>query len=147
VGGKTYSCTQGLVVAISQGDDGTNNTYAPGQLPADVTQSIGRRVGNDAIGFLVGLAGLGSVKNVSWLATGTTLNTISYAPSSIYPGAYLLVAPAVLTAGHRCAGDDRGQRLAWGPGSRGPGERSLHLHDKQVQHFADLHEVRLRAVV
>jgi hypothetical protein len=90
VGGKTYSCTQGLVVAISQGDDGTNNTYAPGQLPADVTQSIGRRVGNDAIGFLVGLAGLGSVKNVSWLATGTTLNTISYAPSSIYPGAYLL---------------------------------------------------------
>jgi hypothetical protein len=90
VGGQTYSCTQGLVVALSVGDDGPNNTYAAGQIPADVTQSIGRRVGNDPSGFLIGLAGLGSVKDVTWLATGTTLNTISYAPSSIYPGAYLL---------------------------------------------------------
>ena len=90
VGGQTYSCTQGLVVALSVGDDGPNNTYAPGQLPADVTQSIGRRVGNDLSGFFMGLAGLGSVKDVTWLATGTTLNTISYAPTSIYPGAYLL---------------------------------------------------------
>jgi hypothetical protein len=90
VGGQTYSCTQGLVVAISQGDDGPDNTYAPGELPADVTQSIGRRVGNALTGFFMGLAGLGSVRDVTWLATGTTLNTISYAPSSIYPGAYLL---------------------------------------------------------
>jgi hypothetical protein len=88
--GQTIACTQGLVVAISTGDDGPNNTYAAGQIPADVTQSIGRRIGNDLSGFFMGLAGLGSVKDVTWLATGTTLNTISYAPTSIYPGAYLL---------------------------------------------------------
>ncbi len=50
-------------------------------------------------------------------------------------------------SGPRISGDDRGQQHARGPGSRGPGERSLQLHVKQVQHHADLHEVRLRAAV
>lgn len=117
VGGQTFTCTQGLIVAISVGDDGPNNTYAAGQVPADVTQSIGRRVGNSATGFLVGLAGLGSVKDVTWLATGTTLNTISYSPGSIYPGAYLLSrrlflqratdVQATITASNTLGGVDR----------------------------------------
>jgi hypothetical protein len=71
-------------------DDGPDNTYAAGERPANVAQSIGRRVGNDPSGFFIGLAGLPSVTNATWMATGTTINTISYAPSSIYPGAYLL---------------------------------------------------------
>jgi hypothetical protein len=74
----TLSCTQGVVVALSENDPGT----------PDVTTSIGRRVGLDLSHRTVGLAGLAGLNPANHLS-GATINAITYEPENIRLGTYM----------------------------------------------------------
>jgi hypothetical protein len=72
------SCTQGLIVALSENDPGST----------DITVSIGNRVKNEPNGFSVGLAGLASATLITPPNDAVNINTITTDPGNIYPGAY-----------------------------------------------------------
>jgi hypothetical protein len=72
------SCTQGLIVALSERDPGS----------ADISTSIGNRVKTDPNGFVVGMAGLASANLISPPNVAVNINTITRDPGNIYPGAY-----------------------------------------------------------
>jgi len=76
--GVDISCTQGLVVALSEADP--NDT--------DITVSIGNRVKNDPNGFSMGLAGMASTTLISPPNDAVNINTITTDRGNIYPGAY-----------------------------------------------------------
>jgi hypothetical protein len=85
-GSKTYvnplntaiSCTQGLMVALSENDPGST----------DITVSIGNRVKNDPNGFSMGMAGGASQSLISPPNDAVNINTITNDPGNVYPGAY-----------------------------------------------------------
>jgi hypothetical protein len=76
----TLSCTQGVVVALSQGDPGAD----------DITVSIGRRVGLDLSHRTVGVAGLASHDPANLKSQGATINTITFEPANIRLKTYML---------------------------------------------------------
>jgi hypothetical protein len=78
----TVSCTQGLIIALSEADpDSVSTSFTSG----DITVSIGKRVGLDSLagGRTLGMAGLVS-SQPSQLSIGTTINTTTYVPDNIY---------------------------------------------------------------
>ena len=72
------SCTQGLLVAISENDPGST----------DITVSIGNRVKTDPNGFSMGMAGGASQSLISPPNDAVNVNTITNDPGNVYPGAY-----------------------------------------------------------
>jgi hypothetical protein len=75
----TLTCTQGLVVAISENDGGQ----------PDITMSIGSRVGGDLTHRTVGLAGLASSNPETVKTQGATINTNGYDADTIMAKAYM----------------------------------------------------------
>jgi hypothetical protein len=70
-------CTQGVVVALSENDPGSD----------DITISIGNRVKTEG-GLSIGLAGKAAQDLISPPNVAVNINTITVDPGNIYPGAY-----------------------------------------------------------
>ncbi len=92
---QPLKCSQGVVVALSENDNGSAGASkagcaGPNQHNADITESIGLRVANDALGQLVGVAGAASRTSPCTPNAVTNINTVTttFLPN-IYKGAYL----------------------------------------------------------
>ena len=103
-------CTQGLVVALTDGDPDENH---PGQT-LDITRSIAQRVADDAT--VLGYAGREAAKQTG--TAGPNINRISFADGVVRLGAYLLSRRLYLNHGDPL------------PNSTNPGDAN---YDKQLQ--------------
>jgi hypothetical protein len=74
------NCTQGLVVALSFGDDGST----------DVTTTIAARVGADSTGSTMGYAGREAVRQAGAPTAGVFINTNSYSDAIVRLDQYML---------------------------------------------------------
>ena len=89
------ACTQGLVVALTQGDP---DLAHPGtDLP--VTVSIAQRVANDPSGTTLGFAGREAVKTAGILTAGPTINKTGFADASVRQNFYPLARRLFLNRG------------------------------------------------
>jgi hypothetical protein len=91
------SCTQGLIVALSENDPGSD----------DITSSIGNRVKNDLFGYSIGMAGWASA---SPPLHAVNINGVIPSAANIYSGAHKLWGLLYLERnatytdkGHRCS--------------------------------------------
>jgi hypothetical protein len=98
------NCTQGLVVALSVGDNDTTL--------ADVTTTIGSRVDADPDSF--GFAGLEAVRNPAYLVSGPSIRTRTTSDGSVRLGLYMLSRGLVINYGDY-DGDQGTAAPVWGP--------------------------------
>ncbi len=121
---QPLQCSQGVVVALSENDHGSAGASkadcaGPNQHNADITESIGLRVANDALGQLVGVAGASSRTAPCNPNAVVTINTITttFLPN-IYKGAYLfsrrlyLQNPYDMANTHTCPASNPGESAA-----------------------------------
>jgi hypothetical protein len=76
----TLKCTQGLIVALSENDPGSD----------DITLSIANRVKNDGFNQTVGVAGRASIELPGQPTAGMTVNTVSFSDVSVRANQYML---------------------------------------------------------
>ena len=97
-------CTQGFVVALTQGDPDLSN---PGK-DLDVTVSMAKRVAADEAHSTLGFAGRESVKTVGVATAGPTINHISFSDASVRGNFYPLSRRLYLNHGDNVS--DSGQQ-------------------------------------
>jgi hypothetical protein len=95
---KDPDCTQGLVVALSVGDNATDLL--------DITRSIGDRAGRDSTGTTFGFAGKEAVSVAAIPSAGPVLNNITFDEGSVRADSYLLSRRLFLQ--RAAANDDTG---------------------------------------
>ncbi len=89
--GNGCPCTQGFVVALSAGDNGTDLI--------DVTQTIGSRVSADNAGQTFGFAGREAVRVAAFNSTGPAISTFGFGDATIRNDDYLLSRRLFLARG------------------------------------------------
>jgi ABC-type phosphate transport system substrate-binding protein len=75
----TVKCTQGLVVALSENDPGSD----------DITVSIANRIKNDGFHQTLGMAGRASVELLGQPTAGMTINTVTFTNGNVRANQYM----------------------------------------------------------